>query len=324
MLPTAAAHSESFGMNTEIAHRIFGEHAQEAAASVQAELARLEQRLSRFISDSEIGRLNRSAGKDPVAISGETYEALCRAIRFAEISQGLFDISVGPLVSLWNYKHASDVPEEAEIRRILPLVDFHDLVLDPGAKTAKLRQPEQSIDLGGMGKGYASDRCIDILRELGVVSAFINIGGNVSALGNKPDGSPWRVGIRHPRQEGRLLGAVEATDKAVVTSGDYERYFVDREGKRRHHILNPATGYPAESGLVSVTVIADHAMTADALSTAIFVAGMDKGLDYLAHFPGVEAVLVDSHQRVFITPGMKACYQSAAGMKANVIRKEGI
>jgi thiamine biosynthesis lipoprotein len=155
------------------------------------------------------------------------------------------------------------------------------------------------------GKGYVSDCLIKTLQKYGVVSAFINIGGNVSTLGNKLDGSSWSVGIRHPRHYSCLIGAVKVTGKAVVTSGDYERYFIDRAGKRRHHILDPTTGYPAESGLISITVVADSAMIADALSTAIFVAGMEKGLRYLAQFPGIDVVLVDNCQQVFITQGLR-------------------
>lgn len=319
MLQVAVAEFADFAMNTEIMYRVFGENAQDAITCAKAELTRLENELSRFIPDSEISRINESAGKESVKISPEVYGILSESIRFSKISLGLFDISIGPLIDLWDYKHASQVPEEVRMRQVLFLVNYCDLVLDSHEKTVKLRNKEQSIDLGGIGKGFASDRCIEILQEYGVTSAFINIGGNVSTLGNKPDGFPWRVGIRNPRQDGGLLGAVEVTGKAVVTSGDYERYFIDREGKRRHHILNPVTGYPAESGLSSVTVIADHAMTADALSTTIFVAGMEKGLGYLAQFPGTEAVLVDNRQRVYITQGLKECYQTTGSIHVNMI-----
>lgn len=309
-----AARYAGFGMNTELIFWVYGENAQGAVHSAKAELARLENKLSRFVPGGDIGRLNLSAGKEAVKISPEANEVLTGALRFSEISQGLFDITICPLMDLWDYKRASRAPEKEKIRQALSLVDYRDLMQVPRRKAFKLRKPQQCIDLGGIGKGYAGDRCIDILKKHGVSSAFINLGGNVSTLGNKPDGSPWRVGIRHPRQEGRLLGAVEATGRAVVTSGDYERYFIDREGKRRHHILNPLTGYPARSGLISATVVADSAMTADALSTAIFVAGMEKGLGYLEQLPGAEAVLVDDLQRVYITQGLKGYYQAAEGV----------
>lgn len=311
--------SSSFGMGTEMTHKAFGSHAEEALRAVADEAQRLESMLSRFLPESEIGRVNGSAGVKNERLSCETCEVLSRAAAFSNTSRGLFDVTIGPLADLWDYKNASVVPEEARIRQVLPLVNYRDLVLDPRKKTAGLRKAGQSIDLGGIGKGFASDRFMEICVEYGVSSAFTNIGGNVSTLGSKPDGSPWRVGIRHPRQDGRLLGAIAVTGKAVVTSGDYERYFIDREGKRRHHLLDPTTGYPAESGLISVTVVADSAMTADALSTILFVAGMERGLELLRSFPETEAVLVDTGLRVWVTRGLKRCFQSAAGINVRML-----
>jgi FAD:protein FMN transferase len=141
----------------------------------------------------------------------------------------------------------------------------------------------------------------------------------VAALGTKPDGSPWRVGIRHPRQENCLIGAVSVADKAVVTSGDYQRYFVDSKGKRHHHILNPTTGYPSESGLVSVTIVADSATVADALSTILFVAGMKTGLELLRNFSGAEAIFVDRDLLVYVTQGLKDCFQTDEGIRAKIL-----
>ncbi|NTV91500.1 MAG: FAD:protein FMN transferase [Clostridiales bacterium] len=319
MLQSAVIEAGSFGLNTDITYRVFGEKTELPVTAAKLELSKLENKLSRFIPDSEVSKINMSAGKEQVKISCETYEILSFALLLSEISRGRFDVTIGPLIDLWDYKHSFQVPEEGKIQSVLPKVNFCDLLLNSKDKAAFLRNAGQSIDLGGIAKGYASDRFIKILQEHGLSSAFINIGGNVSTLGNKPDDSPWSVGIRHPRQEGCLIGAVKVTGKAVVTSGDYERYFIDREGKRWHHILNPATGYPADSGLISVTVVDDCAMTADALSTAILLAGMDEGLEYLAQFPGAEAVLVDNHQQVYITQGLTEIYQSAEGIKTNMI-----
>lgn len=308
-----------FCMNTIISFRIHGEKAEQAVKSVKAELCRLEKKLSRFVQDSEVSRINQFAGKASVAISSETCEILSNAIRVAEISHGLFDITISPLVDLWDYKNSFDVPEQVKIQSTLALVNFRDLLLNPMEKTAALRKEGQSIDLGGIGKGYASDHCIKVLKDNGISSAFINIGGNVSTLGYKPDGSPWSVGIRHPRQEYGLLGTVRVTGKAVVTSGDYERYFIDLGGNRWHHILNTVTGYPTDSGLISVSVIYDSAVIGDALSTAIFAGGIEKGLEYLAHFPGAEAILVDKLQHVYITQGIKESFQAVEGVEASVI-----
>ncbi len=319
MRQTTVIESDSFCMNTEITYKAFGEKAALAVSEAKAVLLRFENILSRFIPNSEVSMINQHAGKGYVNISSETFEVLLCASLLSEISQGIFDITVGPLIDLWYYKHFFQVPEDERIRHVLSLVNFHDLMLNSDEKSVSLRRSEQSIDLGGIGKGYVSDCLIKTLQKYGIVSAFINIGGNVSTLGNKPDGSSWSVGIRHPRHDGCLIGAVKVTGKAVVTSGDYERYFIDRAGKRRHHVLDPTTGYPAESGLISVTVVADSAMIADALSTAIFVAGMDKGLGYLAQFPGVDVVLVDNHQQVFITQGLKEIYQAVEGINVIMI-----
>ena len=301
-------------MDTDISFRIHGENAGRALNKVKAELSRLENKLSRFIQDSEVSRINQFAGKAAVAVSSETYEVLSSAIRFGEISEGLFDITVTPLVDLWDYKHSYHVPEEGEVQRTMALVNFHDLILNSKDKTAALRNEGQSIDLGGIGKGYAGDRCINILQDSGISSGFVNIGGNVSTLGNRPEGSAWSVGIRNPRYENCLLGAVRVTGKAVVTSGDYERYFIDLDGIRRSHILNPVTGYPTESGLISVSVIYDSATVGDALSTAVFTGGIEKGLGYLAHYPGAEAILVDKFQQVYITKGIKENFQAVEGV----------
>jgi thiamine biosynthesis lipoprotein len=161
--------------------------------------------------------------------------------------------------------------------------------------------------------------CFGVFKKYSVSSAYTNIGGNVVALGMKPDGSPWRVGIQHPRLENSLIGLVSIAGKAVVTSGDYQRYFIGSNGKRHHHILDPSTGYPAESGLVSVTVVADSSMAADALSTILFVAGMEKGLEFLRRFSGTEAIFIDMSLQVYITTGLKECFQAGEGINVEIL-----
>lgn len=316
---SAAAESISLGMGTEICHRAFGKHAEKALRAVEAEAKRLERLLSRFVPESEISGINRFAGRKKVTLSPDAFEVLALAAHFSGCCHGFFDVTIGPLVNLWNVQNTAAVPDEVRIRQVLPLVNYADLLLDPAAKTAGLRQPGQSIDLGAIGKGYASDKFVEVFRNFGVTSAFTNLGGNVAVLGAKPDGSPWRVGIRHPRQENRLIGTVSVVDKAVVTSGDDQRYFVDGSGKRRHHILDPSTGYPSESGLLSATIVADSAAAADALSTALFVAGLEKGLGILESFPGAEAILVDGNLQVYVTPGLKDRFRTEEGTKAMII-----
>lgn len=314
-----AAQSVNFGMNTVMTHKAFGKHAEESLSAVRDEAVRIEELLSRFIPGSEISRVNRAAGIKCEKLSGDTYEVLSRAIEFSGYCQGLFDVTIGPLVTLWsNSKYTFKPPEDSRIRQVLPLVGYTDLLLDPCKKTAGLQRIGQSIDLGGIGKGFAGDKFLEVFRKYGISSAFTNIGGNVVTLGTKPDGSPWRVGVRHPRQENSLIGLISVADKAVVTSGDYQRYFIDSNGKRHHHILDPSTGYPAESGLVSVTIVADSSTTADALSTILFVAGVE-GIELLKSFPGTEAILIDMNLLVYVTRGLKDYFQAGEGVNIEIL-----
>ena len=320
MNSTAVAQSMNHGMSTVMTHKAFGKHAEESLKAVRNEAVRLEELLSRFIPGSEISNINRSAGIKCERLSSDTYEVLSRAIEFSRYCQGLFDVTIGPLVTLWNNgKDTCKPPEDSKIRQVLPLVDYTGLLLDPGKKTAGLQRIGQSIDLGGIGKGFAGDKFLEVFKKYGVSSAFTNIGGNVVALGTKPDGSPWRVGIRHPRQENSLIGFVSVADKAVVTSGDYQRYFIGSNGKRYHHIIDPSTGYPAESGLISVTIVADSSMDADALSTILFAAGMEKGLSLLERLNGTEAIIIDTDLQVHITAGLKECFQACEDISVNIL-----
>lgn len=314
------AKSVNFGMGTVMMHRAFGKYAEESIKAVGNEALRLEEMLSRFKPGSEISKINNSAGMKCESVGGDTYEVLSRANEFSKSCQGYFDVTVGPLVNLWNSeKDASRPPDQSRIKQILPLVNYNDLILDPGEKAARLRKTGQSIDLGGIGKGFAGDKFLEIFKEYGVTSAFTNIGGNVVTVGTKPDGSPWHIGIQHPRQENGLIGLISVVDKAVVTSGDYQRYFIDSKGKRYHHILDPCTGYPSESGLVSVTIVSESSTAADALSTIVFVAGMNKGLELLKGFSGTEAILVDRDLHVYLTKGLIDCFQAVEGVSVQVL-----
>lgn len=306
------------GMGTEMLNRAYGEKAKMALEAVEREALRLERLLSRFIDDSDITRINASAGKRSERVSTETLRIIKRAIGFSEISHGAFDITVGPIIDLWDYKNAVSAPEEDKIARALALVNYKEISLNEKEISVKLSGKGQSIDLGGIAKGYASDSFMEIFKEHGVSSAFSNIGGNVSTLGSKPDGSPWRVGIRHPRKD-ELMGAIETAGDAVVTSGDYERFFIDKDGNRYHHIMSPLTGFPARSGFISVTVIAKSALDADALSTALFVAGIEKAEAILKVCPWCEAVLADEGMNVYITNGLKGRFEASEGIKTRLL-----
>lgn len=317
---TPSAQSTHAAMGTVMAHKAFGKHAGECLAAVRAEIARIEQHLSRFLPDSDISCLNRSAGLGAESLSPDSYAVLAQTLEFSRRCRGCFDVTIGPLVALWSEgKDAGQTPDEAALRRTLALVNYRDLVLDPHASTAALQRAGQSVDLGGIGKGFAGDQILAVYREFRIASAYSNLGGNVVTVGTKPDGSPWQIGIQHPRQEERLIGAVGVTGRSVVTSGDYQRYFIDAHGLRRHHILDPATGYPAQAGLIGVSAVAQSSLVADALSTILFVAGLERGLAILSGYPGTEAIFVDADVRVWITPGLKGCFRAEQGVEVAVV-----
>lgn len=316
---TESMESAGKGMGTQLCHRAYGKNAAKALEAVGAEMKRLERLLSRFVPESDIAKMNGLAGKGRVKLSPEAYEVLTLARRISDLCDGTFDVTVGPLVELWGVTNAAAPPPFERIKEAVSLVNDADLVLDPASRTGGLRRKGQSVDLGAIGKGYASDKLLGVFRRFGVASAFSNLGGNVAVLGAKPDGSPWRVGIRHPRRERCLIGAIDVVDQAVITSGDDQSYFIDAMGKRRHHLLDPATGYPADHGLVSVTIVADSAAAADALATAAFVAGMERGLAILRRFPGAEAVFVDRRLQVYVTAGLKEHFLALEGTTAVII-----
>jgi FAD:protein FMN transferase len=315
-----AAETTQFAMGTVITHRAFGPYAEDCLDAVCREVERIEGLLSRFLPGSDIHRLNASAGIKSEKVSPETFEVISKAAEFSRYCQGCFDVTIEPLVSLWNIRKEPFVePDRFSIMQVLPLVNFRDLILDPWDMTAGLRYTGQSVDLGGIGKGYAADRIIAIYDEYGINSAYSNLGGNVVTRGAKPDGSPWIIGIQHPRQEDRLIGAVSVVNQTVVTSGDYQRCVIGSQGERHHHILNPATGYPAESGLISVSIVTENSLAADALSTMLFVAGLEKGLRVLESFPRAEAILVDSELRIYITSGLQYCFQAGQGFEVTIL-----
>lgn len=316
---SSAAQKSQNAMGTVMTHRAFGPHAEACLDAVRMEVERLERLLSCFLPDSDISRLNRSAGMKSEKINPETYTVLSKALELSRSCPGCFAATIEPLVRLWRAGRKSlTLPDAASIWQALQLVEDRDLILEPWEMKAGLRRAGQAIDLGGIGKGFAGDRILEVFKAFGICSACSNLGGNVVTIGAKPDGSPWQIGIQHPRDKDRLIGAVSVTGRTVVTSGDYQRCFTDRQGKRHHHILDPSTGYPARSGLVSVSIVADKSVQADALSTICFVAGLEKAAALLRNFPQTEAVIVDSDLRVYVTRGLKHRFH-ADGIRITII-----
>ncbi len=304
---------ESFVMGTVVTQKIYGKNAQNAALGVESKLRSLENDMTVRKPGGEIYDLNLSAGTDSVKLGDDSLHVLREAVRYSQISRGAFNPAVGPLIELWGFAEHPRVPGKEEIERLIDLVDYRDIIIQEDR--ARLRQKGQRVDLGGIVKGYAADVAVRIYSKYGIKSAFINLGGNVAVIGDKPDGNPWIIGIQNPRDiPGRYIGTVSVKDASVVTSGDYQRYF-EADGKRYHHILDPQTGYPAQSGLISTTIICESSIQADALSTAVFVMGLDEGMELVESLNGVEGIFVTEGYSVFVSEGLKGVFKMNAGAK---------
>ncbi|MDR2355796.1 MAG: FAD:protein FMN transferase [Clostridiales Family XIII bacterium] len=267
-------------------------------------IADVEARMSVNRADSEISAVNGAAGDGPVEVSAELYAILTRAKGIAELSGGAFDPAIGPITALWKRDGVfARLPAEDEIRARLPLVDYEGIEL-AAPNRVSLAARGMALDLGGIAKGYACDRAVAALREGGIEHAVLDFGGNVYVMGTKPDGANWRVGIRLPlMNESGVVCVVEAAEISVVTSGGYERFF-EQDGAVYHHLLDPKTGRPAHSGLLSATVLALSSTEADGLSTACFVRGPAEALRLLSE-SGCEGILIDEDRRIYVTDGIR-------------------
>ena len=251
---------------------------------------------SNKIEDSEISRIN-SAGGNPVEVSKETIKLIKKGIYYSEMSDGAFDITIAPVSSLWDFKaETPSVPSPEAIAEAVSHVNYENIIIRDN--TVKLADPQAGIDLGAIAKGYIADRIKDYLEEEGVRHAMINLGGNVLAMGSKLDGSDYNIGIQKPFDEtGEPITSVKISDKSVVTSGIYQRYF-KADGKIYHHILDPNTGYPCENNLYSVTILTDSSLTADALSTTCFLLGYDRGMKLINQLDNVDAVFITNDNQI--------------------------
>ena len=276
-----------------------------AAAAVFAEFDRLDALLSVWKPGSDVLRINAAAGQSPVAVSRDTIEVVQAARATSELTAGKFDITFGALADVWKFDHDQDnrVPTDAEIAARLPLIDFHAVQVDDRAGTVAIDRPGVRIHLGGIGKGYAVDRAIAILRSRGFNDFLIQSGGDLYA-GGQPGDRPWKLGINDPRGEpNQSFATIELRDRTFSTSGDYERSFM-KDGVRFHHLLDPDSGRPAR-GCRSVTIVAPMATRADGLSTGVFILGPEAGMALVERLPDVEAVIVTADNRVLISSGLQ-------------------
>lgn len=279
----AAVEESGFAMGTVVTARLYGGNEDDAAA-VTAAITALEREISRNIDTSAVSVLNRTGYADSAVLADAVNT--CRTV--SEASDGAFDITVGGLTRLWDFDGGGRLPDAADIEAALPYIDYNRLTTDGEAVTAAAGT---QIDLGAVGKGAACDAARDVLAARGVRGAVVSVGGSVLAFGRRnAAGDKWRIAVRHPREADSYLGVITLAEGCVSTSGDYEKYF-ERDGVRYHHLLDPATGYPADSGLVSVTVVCGSGLLSDALSTACFVLGEARGAALVESF-GAGAVFV--------------------------------
>ena len=260
------------------------------AVTTQAfdEMKRIEQLMSTYIPDSEISRINRAAGKEAIPVSPEVEEVIREGLYWSEQSSGAFDITVEPLVYLWDFDGEKEIiPSENTLRKTASLVNYKDIEVKD--HTVQLKRRGMAINVGGLAKGYAVDRAISILRAK-VKNGIVNAGGDLFAFGQKKPQTPWSIGLQHPRKPQELLAAFAVQNQGIATSGDYQRYFI-KDGVRYHHIFDPHTGKPARL-MISTTIITTEVMDADALATAVFVMGPDKGIEWVDSMDNVEAILV--------------------------------
>jgi thiamine biosynthesis lipoprotein len=290
-------------MGTRVAVELWSEDAalaQRAMDEVIAEMRRTDELMSTYKPESQLSQVNAHAHERPVQVDADIVEVVARALEMSRLSGGAFDITYASVGYLYDFR-AHQRPSDQQITAALPGVDYRQVQVDRDARTIRFLRPGVRIDLGGIAKGYAVDRSIERLRGLGIEHAMVNAGGDTRLLGDRR-GKPWVVGIRDPRNEGRMVTRLPLEEEAISTSGDYERYF-EEDGVRYHHILVPGTGRSAR-GVRSATVIGADATLTDALSTTVFVLGVEHGMQLIAQLPGVEAVVVDDQGRIYYSDGL--------------------
>lgn len=287
-----------FAMDTMMDFTIYGESG--LIDQSESLIASLESLVSVTDANSELYAINQTGSG---TLTGKASSLMEQALEICRRTDGALDLSIYPIVRAWGFTTGSyQVPDEAEIQALLPLVDYRKIQYDAATGTVTL--PEgMEIDLGSVAKGYAGQLAAQMLREHGVQSALLNLGGNVQTVGAKPDGSPWQIGIKDPQGEDAMM-VLSVEDQAVVTSGGYERYF-EQDGQTYWHIMDPSTGHPADSGLISVTIVGDEGVVCDGLSTALFVMGLEKAADLWAQSGDFEAVFVTASGEVYITEGLR-------------------
>ncbi len=290
------------------------EKARTAIDAGYEEIGKLDRYLNNFSPDSEISAVSREAGIKPVRVSMETMDLMQKTLGISHITNGAFDPTIAPVLKLWKFSGRPadpSLPSDDAIKNALKLVDFNKIQLTSASSAIYLKDAGMELDLGGIAKGYAADRAVEAIKAKGIKAALVAIAGDIRGYGVSAGGNAWKVGIQDPRPEHTnsdkpwedIFASVQLKDSAISTAGDYQRFFM-KDGKRYHHIIDPLTGYPSDSGLISVSVIAPEGYMADGIDTAILILGAEKGMKLLES-KGIDGILVTSDKKILVTEKMK-------------------
>ncbi len=291
-------------MGTEISVHLWHENAEQGMSVVEetfTEITRIEALMSTYIEGSEISEINRSAADAPVAAGDELINLILRSLDISVLTHGAFDITYDSIGQYYDFRERRR-PDAATIQEGLERIDYRLVEVDRLEGTVQFLAPGVRINLGGIAKGYAVEQAVKLLRSRGILHGIVTAGGDSRLLGDRR-GQPFMVGIRDPRNEGEVVLTIPLEDEAISTSGDYERYF-EEDGKRYHHIIEPMTGEPA-GGIRSTTIVGPDAVLTDALSTSVFVLGVDRGLRLIATLPDYEGIVIDAEGRLFYSDGLR-------------------
>ena len=296
----------AFLLGTTCNIRLYDIKSEEILDKAFARIVEIEERLSSNAEGTEIDMINNNAGIQKVHVSDDTIAVIKKGLEFAGHSDGAFDISIGPLVRLWNIGfEGARVPAQYEIDAVLPLIDYNDIEIDEVEKSVFLKRGNMRLDLGAVAKGYVADEVAKVLVDNGVNSAIIDLGGNIYTVGSKDGNKPWVIGVQDPFDtRGAYIGTIRYSNKSFVTSGMYERY-LEQDGVRYHHLLNPHTGYPFENDIAGVTIISDYSVDGDCLSTVTYSKDVMEGMQLIESLENIEAIFVTFDNKIYISSGLR-------------------
>jgi len=292
-----------FLMNTVVNITVDHENLKTSETAIEAsfkEIERIEKMTNVYDKESEISKINRYAYIKPVVLTKELYEIIEKCLKYSELTDGAFDISIGPIVLLWGFGgekgNQKKVPEKKIINELLSNVNYKKIVLDKKKHTIKFLKEGMKIDLSAAAKGYSVDRAIQVLISHGIKNAIIEAGGDLRTIGHPIKRDYWNIGVQHPRKRDKIITVLKISNKSIATSGDYENFFFEH-GIRYHHLFDPKTGYPANNGCISTTVITKYAIDSDILATSTFVLGPIRGMKLIEELPDTEGIIVSQTEK---------------------------